>query len=63
VVITPKIKKFAQTTQSLAKPYIRQSGPTWKVVIGRKGDPLFYYGSFPNKAAAETAGKKEYAKL
>lgn len=63
MVITPKIKKFAQTTQSLAKPYIRQSGPTWKVVIGRKGDPLFYYGSFPNKAAAETAGKKEYAKL
>ena len=60
---TSKIKKFAQTTQSLAKPYIRQSGPTWKVVIGRKGDPLFYYGSFSNKAAAEAAGKKEYAKL
>jgi len=63
MVITPKIKKFAQTSERLSKPYIRQQGPTWKVIIGRKGDPLFYYGSFPNKAAAETAGKKEYAKL
>ena len=63
MVITPKIKKFAQSTQNLAKPYIRQSGPTWKVVIGQKGDPLFYYGSFPNKAAAEAAGKIEYNKL
>ena len=63
MVITPKIKKFAQTAERLSKPYIRQIGPTWKVIIGRKGDPLFYYGSFPNKAAAEAAGKKEYAKL
>jgi len=63
VVITPKIKKFAQTSEKLSKPYIRKIGPTWKVIIGRKGDPLFYYGSFLNKAAAETAGKKEYAKL
>ena len=63
MVITPKIKKFAQTTQNLAKPYVRKVGPTWKVNIQKYGDALFYYGSFPNKAAAEAAGKKEYAKL
>ena len=63
MAVDSAIKKFTQKTQNLAKPYIYKKGPTWKVVIGRKGDPLFYYGSFPNKTAAEAAGKKEYAKL
>jgi len=58
--VTPALKQFALERTNVPKPYLRLQAGKWRGVIGNKGDPTYFSGTFNSKAAAEAALKKAY---
>ena len=59
--ITPELKQFALERTNVPKPYLRLQAGKWRGVIGNKGDPTYFSGTFNSEAAGQAALKKAYA--
>lgn len=56
--LTPQIREYFLEKEKVPKPQIRLLNGRYRVSLGKATDPIYYYGAFDTKAAAEAAAKK-----
>ena len=60
--LTPEITEYFLQKEKVPKPQVRLLSGKWRVSLGNATDPIYYYGVFDTKAAADAAANKEKAK-